>query len=281
MNELDWVRWIGRRAGKRRELILGIGDDCAIYRPPGASEDQLFTTDMLVEGVHFRTADPPDVIGHRALARGLSDIAACGGEPRFCLLSLARTRRHDDGWLKRFYAGLLELAEATGTVLAGGDLSTSDQLTCDVTVCGAAPRGQALRRSGAQHGDRIYVSGPLGASAAAGFPPLKFTPRLKLGVQLRGAASACIDITDGLALDLHRLCMASGLSADLTSVPIAPGATLEDALHGGEDYELLFTAPVNSQAGVEIGVMRAGPAGTVRLNSATVLPTGYDHFERV
>src|SRR5689334_11792871 len=147
-------------------LRLGIGDDCAIFRPRGAAEDLLFTADMLLEDVHFRrTTHSAEDTGYKALARGLSDIAAMGGSPRFCLLSLAVPRWADQNWVDGFYRGFLQLGRKTGTPLAGGDLAQSDRLACDVTVCGAVPTGAALLRSGARPGDAIYVSGRLGGSA--------------------------------------------------------------------------------------------------------------------
>src|SRR5271169_2865918 len=132
-------------------LVLGIGDDCAIYRPRGAREDLLFTTDLLLEDVHFHhRTHPPEALGHKALARGLSDIAAMGGAPRFCLLSLAAGERADRHWIDRFYTGLLRLARACGAPLAGGDLARAAKTACDIVVCGAVPRGMALRRDGAR-----------------------------------------------------------------------------------------------------------------------------------
>src|SRR5262249_15433153 len=147
------------------ELKLGIGDDCAIFNPrPG--QDLLFTTDMLIEDVHFRrSTHSPEDAGHKALARGLSDIAAMGGEPRFCLLSLAVPRWANQGWVDNFYSGFLRLARRTATPLAGGDLARAGRMACDVVVCGSVPTGSAMRRSGARPGDGIYVSGRLGGSA--------------------------------------------------------------------------------------------------------------------
>jgi thiamine-monophosphate kinase len=277
--------------------VLGIGDDCAIFRPRGAPEDLLFTTDMLIEGVHFRreTHGAGDV-GWKALARGLSDIAAMGGEPRFCLLSLAVAPWVETRWLDGFYGGLLRLAKRTRTPLMGGDLAHAEKTMCDIVVCGAAPRGTALRRDGACAGDAIYVSGALGASALglssgggrAWRRHLRPQPRLALGRFLRARlrATAAMDLSDGLSLDLHRLSLASGLSAEIGAPPRFPGATLEQALHGGEDYELLFTAPARARVPPDfeglpltrIGAMHKGRPGAVELEGAPLAPLGYDHF---
>ena len=297
--ELETIERIRRRVALPRTsgLVLGIGDDCAIFRPRGASEDLLLTTDMLIEGVHFRreTHRAADV-GWKALARGLSDIAAMGGQPRFCLLSLALAAWADTRWLDAFYGGLLKLATRTRTPLMGGDLARAEKVMCDIVVCGAVPRGTALRRDGARAGDAIYVSGALGGSAmglsqgsgSAWRRHLRPQPRLALGRFLRARlrATAAMDLSDGLSLDLHRLCLASGLSAEIQPPPRFPGAKLEQALHGGEDYELLFTAPARARVprrfeGVPltcIGVMHKGRPGVVELDGAPLEPLGYDHF---
>jgi thiamine-monophosphate kinase len=278
-------------------LVLGIGDDCAIFRPRGAREDLLFTTDLLVEDVHFHhDTHPPEALGHKALARGLSDIAAMGGVPRFCLLSLAAGARADPRWIGRFYNGLLRLARIGGAPLAGGDLSRAAKTACDIVVCGAVPRGGALRRAGARTGDAIYVSGRLGGSALglerrtgrAWARHLRPQPRLALGVFLRTrlGASAAIDLSDGISTDLHRLALASGLEAAIEPPPRFPGASPEQALNGGEDYELLFTvrprAKVPARFGniplTRIGVMRRGQAGAVYMSGKPLAALGYDHF---
>src|SRR5712692_9570068 len=205
------------------QLKLGIGDDCAIFRPRGGTEDLLFTTDMLLEDVHFRRAThSAEDAGHKALARGLSDIAAMGGAPRFCLLSLAVPTWADQAWVDRFYRGFLQLSRKTATTLAGGDLASAERMACDVIVCGAVPRGRALLRAGAKPGDGIYVSGKLGASALgqatgkgrAWTRHLRPEPRLALGRFLRERlhATAAMDLSDGLSLDLSRLCAASRVS---------------------------------------------------------------------
>jgi len=264
VTEIELVRWI-RARGK------GIGDDCAVL--PGGL---IVTTDMFIEDVHFRRGEPPALLGHRALARGLSDIAAMGGVPRWCLLSLAVPEWAKPAWVKRFFTGLLDLAKRYRTQLVGGDTSHAKQATADIVVIGS---DGGLLRSGARPGDGIYVSGVLGGV------PKKFEPRIALGRFLRNRATACMDITDGLSLDLHRLCTESRAAAVLDRpLPVAHGATLEKALHWGEDYELLFTAreePPRSHRGVPItrvGTIVRGPAGRIEFFGRPHTPRGYDHL---
>jgi len=278
-------------------IVLGIGDDCAIYRPRGSAEDLLFTTDLLVEDVHFRRATHrAEDAGWKALARGLSDIAAMGGEPRFFLVSLAVARWADAKWVDGFYRGLLRLAVRAGVTLVGGDVGRADRVTCDIVVCGAVPRGTALRRDGARAGDAIYVSGRLGGSAlglssgrgAAWRRHLRPEPRMALGCFLRERvrATGAMDLSDGLSIDLWRFAAASRLAAEIVAPPRFSGASQEQALHGGEDYELLFTARPRTAVPAEfdgvpltrIGVMRRGRPGSVLLNGAPLPRLGYDHF---
>ena len=279
---------------------LGIGDDCAIYRPRGSADDLLFTSDMLVEGTHFiRDSHKPAELGRKALARSLSDVAAMGGQPRFALVALCVPAWATPKWTEQFFDGILKLAAATGTILAGGDLSHGEQLSCDVTLCGAVPRGTALRRDGARPGDDIYVSGALGGSAL-GLATQKGKawtahknpePRLALGQFIREKlrATSAIDISDGLSLDLHRLCLASGAGATITDPPRFPGASPEQVLHGGEDYELLFTVRPGTQVPARfenlpltrIGTITRGTPGTVLLNNALLPALGYDHFKPI
>jgi thiamine-monophosphate kinase len=337
-SELGRIDRIRRLAGAPRGsgVVLGIGDDCAIFRPRGSTEDLVFTTDLLVEDVHFRReTHRPEDVGWKALARGLSDIAAMGAAPRFCLVSLAlapwvdsnstnsdradsdsaNSDRTGSDWVDGFYRGLLRLARREKTVLAGGDLGRASKVMCDIVVCGSVPRGRALRRDGARAGDGIYVSGALGGSAlglsqldlnkAAGKARRRHLtpqPRLALGRFLREQvrATAAMDLSDGLSLDLHRLCLESRLSAAIHAPPVFPGASLEQALHGGEDYELLFTARARSKVPgsfeglplTRIGTMRKGRPGAVFLEGAGFLegaafpegaplpPLGYDHFRK-
>jgi thiamine-monophosphate kinase len=297
MNELELIKRIAARA-PGRGLALGIGDDCAIYRPRG--EDLLFTTDMTIEDVHFRReTHPAEAVGWKTLARGLSDIAAMGGTPRFCLLSLALAPWSEERWIERFYTGLLRLARKYGVALAGGDLAHAERVACDIVVCGSVPRGKALRRDGARPGDHIYVSGRLGGSAlglasgagAAWKKHLKPEPRIALGhfVREKLCATACMDLSDGLSLDLYRLCLASGVAAQLDGpIPTFRGATPEQALDGGEDYELLFTVRPRTQVprsfdGLplkRIGTIRKGRPGLVEIEGRPLPPRGYDHFRR-
>ena len=274
MNELEIVDRLKWLSSPSQGMALGIGDDCAIYRPR-ANEELLFTTDQMIEDVHFTRAQSAASIGERALARSLSDIAAMGGEPRFCLVALAAL---EPKWILNFYRGLLRMAKRTGTALAGGDLASGKKIHCDVMVCGSAPRGSALRRDGARPGDSIFVSGRLGKAWDR-----RIEPRLALGQKLRGLATACIDLSDGLSLDLHRLCVASGVAAEIDRVPVTRGASIERALHGGEDYELLFTLPqrATSPRGVTcIGRILRGKAGTMDFQGRLLQPRGYDHFRK-
>ncbi len=250
---------------------LGIGDDCALLRVK-AGDELAVTTDLSIEGRHFRLDwHTPEAVGHRALARGLSDLAAMGARPVAAFLSLGLPgrltvgRRGRAAWVDRFLDGLLALAAVHRVALTGGDVSESPVAMMDIVLTGAVPRGRALVRSGARAGDRICVTGTLGGAAAElaalGAAPKRFgrrtsaemggahlfpQPRIRQGLALmrRALASSAMDLSDGLSLDLARLCRESGVAAEVDAelVPVAKGATLEQALHGGEDYELLFTA---------------------------------------
>jgi len=278
---IDHIRRQAESTGGGGKMELGIGDDCAIYRPK-ANEDLLFTTDFLIEDVHFRRAlFPPDAVGHKALARSLSDIAAMGGDPQFCLLSLALPLGIGSDWLTAFFRGFLKLAKKYGTTLAGGDLSRSAKVTCDVMVCGSTPKGKALRRDGAKPGDVLYVSGKLGRGWEKYQRP---EPRIALGKQLRGRATAAMDLSDGISMDLNRMCKASGVSATLQRIPLAKGASLEAALHGGEDYELLFAMPRRLKAPkgcFRVGTIEPGSPGMIRFQESALSPLGHDHFRSV
>ncbi len=273
------------RPGAGGEVTLGMGDDCALLRlRPG--EELAVTTDLSIDGRHFRLPwHPPESVGHRTLARGLSDLAAMGARPVAAFLSLGLpaemvqhrgARSAQRTWVDRFLDGFLALAQTCGVPLAGGDLAESPVVVADIVLAGAVMRGKALLRSGARPGDALYVTGALGGAAAglrrleelAGMRarqrattthlkiPKKLEaeleahfypqPRVAQGLALvrRGLASAAIDLSDGLSTDLDHLCEESAMAAEVeaAALPVAAGATLEEALDGGEDYELLFAA---------------------------------------
>lgn len=264
---------LGRKgSGMACSLIAGIGDDCAVLRT-GSGVDTLVTTDFSLEGIHFRRDwHSAESIGHRCLARGLSDIAAMGGEPVAGFLSLALPRDLPQRWVRSFSRGLLRLAEQYGVTLAGGDTAESPEgVVADIVVLGTVAAGQAVLRSGARPGDRIFVSGALGGSAAT-LVRLKSRapsrnqglerrylrhfypdPRIALGRRLRQGkiATAMIDTSDGLTTDLSHICEESGVGAEIDDWRVpraqlgnpAQRVDLDLALAGGEDYELLFTVP--------------------------------------
>jgi thiamine-monophosphate kinase len=285
--ELQLIQRIRRTAsGTPTKLGRGIGDDCAVLEIPRGQE-VLVTTDFSLEGVHFRREwHPPDSVGHRCLARGLSDIAAMAGIPRAVFLSLALPADLPQHWVDEFIRGFLNLARRYSVTLAGGDIAQSPNgILADIVVIGIIPKGKAVLRSGACPGDILYVSGTLGASVAtleelrAGkklrpgahlrhFYP---DPRIALGRYLREhkLASAMIDTSDGLSTDLRHICDESHVGAimDAAALPTTRADNARQlALDGGEDYELLFTAPANRRipsqiAGVlitRIGAMTRG-----------------------
>lgn len=310
------------RSGIRRRVLAGIGDDCAVLRlgaVRGREQDTLVTTDFTMEGIHFRRDwHPAESAGHRCLARGLSDIAAMGGEPVAAFLSLALPRDLPQSWVGRFVRSLIHLAERFGITLAGGDNAESpDGVLADIVVVGSVPHGQAVLRSGARPGDLIYVSGKIGGAAAAvgqmrknpkrKLNPREYArhfypePRIELGriLRERGVASAMIDLSDGLSTDLAHICEESGVGAEIEAklVPRAsvgkPARTVDlaFALHGGEDYELLFTASARKHvpariAGVpitKIGHVTRGKRILVRdidQNGYELQPGGWEHFRR-
>jgi thiamine-monophosphate kinase len=323
--------------GLVRGVALGIGDDCAILRPPKGHE-VLVTTDFTLEGRHFRRDwHSPESAGHRTLARGLSDLAAMGARPLAAFLSLALpaemlASRAGRVWVERFFTGLRGLAEQSGVPLAGGDTAESPcgLVLADIVLVGSAPAGRALRRSGGRAGDALYVTGELGGAAAeltamearvakkqpthrgeaamSGAPgavayrQMAAQPRIHVGLALlrRRLATAAIDLSDGLSTDLAHLCRESGVGAEVFSaaLPIhplarqahaAPEHALELALHGGEDYELLFAAPAGVRVPRSVAGVRVTRIGSLLLGTAISLvdsaghrtplqPGGWEHF---
>lgn len=300
-----------------RRAVLGVGDDCALLSlTPG---QQLATsTDLLVEGRHFLSTVAPERLGHKALAVNLSDLAACGARPLAFTLSLALPQA-EEAWLAGFARGLFALADAHGCELVGGD-TTRGPLAINVSIFGEVPAGQALLRSGARPGDELYVSGRLGDARLAlevfrgtvSLPGEAFErvrvamecpqPRVALGLALRGVASSAIDLSDGLLGDLGHVLQRSGCgarlevdavprSAELAAQPLALQRLC--TLAGGDDYELLFTAPAAQRQAVAHAAQAAGvavsrigriePEPGLRLVDAQgqALPntwTSFDHF---
>jgi thiamine-monophosphate kinase len=329
LGEKRLIQQIRRSAKLSSSVLTGIGDDCAVLRlPPG--HELLVTTDFTIENVHFRRDwHPPELVGRRCLTRGLSDIAAMGGEPLAVFLSLALAGDVPQQWVDRFLKGLLALADEFKVTLAGGDTAQSaGGIQADIVVVGSVPKGKAVLRSGAKPGDIIYVTGALGGSAAAlarlaeskpagralservslqsislqssghFFRHAQPQPRVAVGRSLRrrGVASAMIDVSDGLSTDLEHICQESRVGAEIEAAAIpravTPGAgkervAVEFALHGGDDYELLFTsrAAIPSRvAGVRVtrigqttrlpGMRLLGADGKVRPLKAE----GWEHF---
>lgn len=294
-------------------MVTGIGDDCAVLCVPAGLE-MLVTTDFSIENRHFRLDwHTPESVGRRCLTRGLSDIAAMGGDPRAAFLSLAVPNDCPQKWIDRFLQGLLGLAQEFKIPLAGGDTAASpDGIAADIVVIGSVPRGKAILRSGAKAGDRIYVTGDLGHSAAAiaalmqshssgrprrhAFRPLA---RVAVGQYLRrhGLASAMIDVSDGLSTDLEHICQESHVGAELEgeAIPRARESAgesqvgLDFALHGGDDYELLFTSSATIPrkiAGVritQIGRIKRG-RGMLLIaangKSQVLQAKGWEHFRK-
>ena len=326
MGEFDLIaRYFTRPVRPGGTAALGVGDDCALLAPrPGMQ--LAISSDMLVEGRHFFADVDPEALGHKALAVNLSDLAACGARPLAFTLALALPRV-DEAWLAGFSKGLLALADAHGCELVGGD-TTQGPLNICITVFGEVPAGQALLRSGARAGDDIYVSGTLGDARLAleallGHIHLpdellaqarqrleRPTPRVALGLALRGIASSAMDVSDGLLGDFGHILKASSVGAcirtDETIKLIAAGAFPSSAtgqfdqkllhqctLAGGDDYELLFTAPPQHRSAVaeaaaqsqtpvtRIGQVEAAPG--LRLLDAQGMPVenrfaSIDHF---
>jgi thiamine-monophosphate kinase len=288
---IERIRRQAQRGYQEKSLLRGIGDDCAILRPR-ANEDLVFTSDFVIEDRHFTLAThSPSQIGHKALTRSLSDLAAMGAEPMFCLVSLAVPGKLNGPFVDRFYQGLLRVAKRYSISLAGGDLSRFDKVIVDVMCCGRVPRGKALLRSDGKPGQRIFVTGKLGAAAhafAAGRPILP-VPRIEAGTALRKlGASAAMDLSDGLSLDLARLCKESDVGAEVSAkkLPIARHVTLDEALNGGEDYELLFTASAKIKVPAaigklpitEIGILTRGGPGVILMDGHPLQSKGFDHF---
>lgn len=311
MLENQVIEYIRKRALRVRQtdIRLGIGDDTAIVKAVRSSHESLLTTDQVIENTHFsRHQHPADALGWKCLARGLSDIAAMGGEPSHFLLSLGLPAwALENNWLKQFLSGMFELSTSARTTLIGGDVARAERFTAHVTVTGSVPVGTALRRDKARVGDVVYVSGELGGSVL-GFERLgsrsveaddpaverhlRPQPRLDLGLYLRktGKATAAIDLSDGLSKDIRRVGQASGVGIEIdeSAIPRFGDASTKQTLHGGEEYELLFTAPPSSPMPKKRKGLRLTPIGRVVARRGVYVissgkqrplkPEGFEHF---
>lgn len=319
MGEFDLIARYFTRPG--RHAVLGVGDDCALLQPQ-AGMQLAVSSDMLVEGRHFLSTTPAAGLGHKALAVNLSDLAACGAKPLAFTLALALPFI-DENWLAAFSKGLWDLADAHGCELIGGD-TTQGPLNICITVLGEVPPGDALLRQHAQVGDDIYISGTVGDARlalevfkgtvsleatyfeAARLRMERPTPRVELGLALRGVANAAIDVSDGLLGDLGHILQRSQVGAVIETAWVQDSAAISDAMQsvafnkrldfalaGGDDYELLFTAPPDQadevlEAGEQCGVSitcigRITPVSGVQVLDLQGLPmsrrfASFDHF---
>ncbi|NKB23447.1 MAG: thiamine-monophosphate kinase [Kiritimatiellae bacterium] len=241
----------------REDVMVGSGDDTAVLDQVGSPYDLLLTSDPVIENIHFLPRTPGDQVGHKAVARALSDIAAMGGEPLWVLINIVAPASTETAYLEKIYGGMRQLLETFNTTIVGGDIAEGPTLEIHVFTAGRVPKETAVLRSGAHVGDILYVTGTLGYSWP--HKHLHFTPRIKEGRWLRehGDVTSMIDLSDGLATDLRHITEKSQVGAELweSHIPIAQKENhvndtctpLEHAFYDGEDYELLFTVPAEKK----------------------------------
>jgi thiamine-monophosphate kinase len=318
MKEFDLIKqFFTKQLVKHKEVVLGIGDDCAVIAPL-ENQNIVVTTDTLVAGVHFPLDTSPRAIGHKSVAVNFSDIAAMGAMPSWISLALT-VPTVDEEWLSEFCAGIFELCEFYNVELIGGD-TTQGPLSITITAQGVIPKDSYLTRSGASKGDWIYVTGDLGDPALAlqhilgnieveqsSFVVIKNKldfpkPRVLAGQVIREYASSAIDISDGLIADLGHICQASNVGANLVLDALPLSTILRDslliddainlALSGGDDYELLFTVSEDNKVGVETALSHAGVpitcigqtnasqtiSTTLDNKAVSIKTTGFQHF---
>lgn len=319
MKEFELIKqYFAEQVVRRRDVVIGIGDDCAIVKS-AEQQNIAVTTDTLVAGVHFPENTSPRAIGHKSIAVSLSDLAAMGAEPAWISLAITLPSA-DQTWLEEFCAGVFELCEYFNVQLIGGD-TTQGPLSITVTAQGYTPEDKHITRSGAMPGDWLFVTGVVGDAALAlqkyfgnidvadvfadqiqaklDYPK----PRLLVGQTLRDYASSALDISDGLLADLQHICDASGVGANLVleDIPMSKALTetlgdnaVELALNGGDDYELLFTVSETNKVAMEtalsqigvpfscIGQINAGDSITTTINTKPVQinAAGYQHFSK-
>ncbi len=291
MNEFELIDEILSVLGETaRGGVIDPGDDCAAIMVP-EGELLLSSIDTLIGAVHFPDDAPGDLVGYRAMMVSVSDLAAMGAVPVQLLVAMTLEEK-DRHWALSVAAGMAKAVGETGGAILGGNLARGPR-SITVSVHGSCPEAEVLRRAGAAAGEGIFITGPLGASAAAVAAQCLgeledprtyryFRPRARIdaGTALRGVATSCIDVSDGLLQDLGHVCKASGVGAELVGgdIPMGEGADLDHALHGGDDYELLFTAdsPPRGVDAVRIGTVTEG--SDILLDGEPVAIKGYQHF---
>jgi thiamine-monophosphate kinase len=313
----DTLGDVGEREAIRRlcaglptssDVVVGVGDDAAIVRPAaGSGEDLVLTSDAVILGTHFDGKASPEAVGHKAVARGLSDLAAMGAVPAWALMDLSAPASIPFSYLEGIYRGAARTAAKYELAVVGGDTARSSDLAVHVFAAGRVPRGQARLRSGARPGDALYVTGELGGSILGRH--LTFEPRVKEGIWLRGGgwANAMIDLSDGLAMDACHVAGQSSVTLRVVagSIPVSAAAAsfpdgrsaVSHALNDGEDFELLFSVPAGRATEFEaawrkafslkctkIGSVEQGPGVLVledeRGRRDILSPKPYDHFGR-
>ncbi len=297
VGEFKLIRELSRGISANASIIKGIGDDAAVTVPGSPDLCNLFTVDMLIENIHFRRSQPPELVGRKALSVSLSDIAAMGGRPGFCLVSLGLPADLDLDYARALYRGLRATARRWNCTLIGGDTNRSLRIIISVSVSGTVRSDRAVYRSGAKPGDQIFITGSIGAGPSGRH--LRFSPRLKESAFLTEnfSLNAMIDVSDGLFQDLSHILEASfcGAVIDPKRIPLAKGAgSLEKAAAAGEDFELLFTLspdqgdrlmkdwPFPRVRLSRIGSITAGRGLSLSQGSGRVRkikPQGFSHFK--
>jgi thiamine-monophosphate kinase len=289
IGEHETIRRILPMLGNHAELVVGAGDDCAVCRLKGTGMDQVFTTDPVIENVHFQSLEKPERIGHKAVGRVLSDIAAMGAAPQWILVNVVAPASLEIQALEKIYEGMGAICERFGATIIGGDVAKGEKLELHVFGTGLVPADTALLRSGASVGDAVLVTGPLGCSFASGHH-LDFIPRVDEGLFLRetGLVGAMMDVSDGLATDLRHILKQSQVGAALEGQAIPRNGSLEQALFDGEDFELVLTSPNPAelqarwaaQFETELPILGkiTAEVGVLMLNGQLIESKAFEHF---
>ena len=248
IGEHEVIRRLSAMLKSHPDLIVGAGDDCAVCSLPNTGSDQVFTTDPVIENVHFESLEKPERIGNKAVGRVLSDIAAMGAQPQWILVNVVAPPDLEFQYLEKIYEGMIACCEQFDATIIGGDLAQGSGFELHLFGTGLLPAGSALLRSGANPADSVFVTGLLGESSRG--KHLDFVPRVEEGIFLResGFVTAMMDISDGLATDLRHMLKQSGVGALLKADRIPKVGTLDQALYDGEDFELLLTASQQNAA---------------------------------